>query len=600
MTRTSLGFRFFLSIGVLLLGAGVVHPAGQQGQQPPARTLTGGAGEPISVDFLAVTKDGQPIIDLKLGEVQLRVDGKARVLKSLQVMGGGSDAPSSAGEPPPAPFASNAIADGGRAIVLVVDDETLRLGNEQPMKDAIAQLLTSLPPRDRVALVTVPHGGLKVDFTTDRSKVRGEVSKILGQPAGADASADAADRTRTTLVAMSGLFDSLGGSSLGPTTVVLFSSSMSGVRGTTGISTFTRVGAGDIQQLDFEHVGDAAAAARVQLYVVEHDATITGREGLLNLTGVTGGVLLGLSGAGTDTALTRVARETSAYYVATFEPDAADRTGSTHQLSVKVTRDGAVVRARDRLPIGKAGAEMARPTPMSPHAMLLDSRAYRDMPLRTVAYAARYASDGRIKVVVVTESGDGTSTIAAAEAGLFDQAGHLAAQWTPGATDLGSSQVLAALVVKPGTYRLRMAATDATGRRATTDCDVTAELTPAGVVNLSDLAVGLSRSNAFVPRLQFTTEPVALAFLQIYTTPKTEAMAVMIEVARSLNGPAFLTMPAAIAATGDEDRFTVTAAIPIGGLEPGDYVIRALVGKAVGDDFQPAGRVVRTLRKVAK
>lgn len=52
-----------------------------------------------------------------------------------------------------------------------------------------------------------------------------------------------------------------------------------------------------------------------------------------------------------------------------------------------------------------------------------------------------------------------------------------------------------------------------------------------------------------------------------------------------------LTVPGTIGAAGD--RHSATAAIPIGALTPGDYIVRATVG-IVG---QPATRVERTLRK---
>jgi hypothetical protein len=70
----------------------------------------------------------------------------------------------------------------------------------------------------------------------------------------------------------------------------------------------------------------------------------------------------------------------------------------------------------------------------------------------------------------------------------------------------------------------------------------------------------------------------------------------MFEVARTVNGPAVVTMPGAFAATNEADRFLVTAAIPVGALPPGDYVVRATV--AAQD--QAGGRVVRAIRKVAR
>jgi hypothetical protein len=67
-------------------------------------------------------------------------------------------------------------------------------------------------------------------------------------------------------------------------------------------------------------------------------------------------------------------------------------------------------------------------------------------------------------------------------------------------------------------------------------------------------------------------------------------------VATTLNGQPLLQMMPAVDPTGEADRFNVTAAIPLGALPPGDYVIRAIVGL----EGQPEGRVVRTLRKISR
>ena len=52
-------------------------------------------------------------------------------------------------------------------------------------------------------------------------------------------------------------------------------------------------------------------------------------------------------------------------------------------------------------------------------------------------------------------------------------------------------------------------------------------------------------------------------------------------------------MPAVASRTGEDDRFAVTAAIPLQALPPDDYVIRAIVSA----EGQAEGRIVRTLRK---
>jgi len=141
-----------------------------------------------------------------------------------------------------------------------------------------------------------------------------------------------------------------------------------------------------------------------------------------------------------------------------------------------------------------------------------------------------------------------------------------------------------------------VAAAEASGRGGTADFTLDAGLAAAGSLQLSDLVLGLSRNGQFQPRLEFGSEASAMAHLEIYGGREGTQVGVMFEVARTANGPALVTMPGAFAATTEADRFLVTAAIPIGALPAGDYVVRATVAA----ENQTGGRVVRPLRKVTR
>ena len=85
-------------------------------------------------------------------------------------------------------------------------------------------------------------------------------------------------------------------------------------------------------------VGAAAEAARANFYIVPPDTSAVPAallEGIENLAGVTAGARLALASTA-ETALGRVARETSGYYVATFAPDGAERDGLNHRVEVRV------------------------------------------------------------------------------------------------------------------------------------------------------------------------------------------------------------------------------------------------------------------------
>jgi VWFA-related protein len=616
--------RRFSWLGVLLLvvAAGTVRSSGQQ--TPPGRTLAVGS-EVVTVDFIALTRDGQPILDLKLEEVTLRVSGRARTLKSLQlVTPSGAGAPASAtaaaagatpapvpeppsGDPPPPPYGTNTIGDSGRSIALVVDDESMRPNNEGPMRAAIAQFLDSLAPNDQVALATVPHGKIRTNFTTDHDAVKREATTIMGQAEQNETGSQACDRTRVTLSALIGTIETLG-RGVGPTTFILFSSNLlsenSAPRAIAGVAAGANaqnIGNCDLRPEEFQRVGAAAIAARANFYFIQHDPAINGiRSGIDNLAGVTGGHI-NWSGR-IDEALARVGRETAAYYVATFEPDPGERTGNPQQMTVRVSRPNTEVRTRPDLVIGKTGdSSAARQSSANPQAMIVDSRPFTELPIRIAGYSYRNTPDGQLKVIAIGEIIDPAGTIQGAAAGLFDQAGRLMAQAAAKPDETGRRFVTLALLAPPGTYRLRMALTDAAGQRGLAEYEVTSELVPAGPLKLSAIVLGVSRPVAgadgqfmFVPVLHFKNETSAIAQFEVYSSqPSGGGGRVVMEVASSLNGKRMFEMPALVSQTSESDKVTVTTTIPVGLLDPGDYVIRAIVGM----EGHPDGRVVRTLRK---
>jgi hypothetical protein len=76
---------------------------------------------PVTVDFRAVTEDGQPILDLKGAEVSVRVDGKLRDVHALKLVQRFRAATVSRATPP---FTTNGGGEIGRDLILLVDDDS--------------------------------------------------------------------------------------------------------------------------------------------------------------------------------------------------------------------------------------------------------------------------------------------------------------------------------------------------------------------------------------------------------------------------------------------------------------------------------------------
>ncbi|MEX2272361.1 MAG: hypothetical protein WD690_12860 [Vicinamibacterales bacterium] len=583
-------------LSLLCLFAGITVEA-QQGRPERGTDLT-------PIDIAVVMPNGQPVVDLRADEISVRLAGRSRRVRSLQMV----TAPlSNAGRAVPPPFGSNARSDEGRSVALVIDDDSFRPGREAAIREAVDALLDGLSPRDRLALVTVPYGGLKVPLTTEHERVRTALGTVVGRALEGETGSDLACRTRRTLESLAGYLTSLGFRE-SPAIVVFVTAGLASPRRDAPVT--MAPGMCELTSDTFQQVAVAGAAARAQFYVVQPAdimtagtiarETIAGAEyggsdnpveGLEHLAGVTGGKILQLTGS-PGGALGRVLQETSVHYIVGVEPGPQDRTGKSLPLDVRVSRPGVEVRARPQIAFPKPDWAATRPANPSPREMLSVPTVFRDLPLRASAFSSLDADGKTLRVTTLAEPIEPGTKLTSLVAALFDRDGKLVANWVAAEPELARAPVIGAMNVEPGAYRLRVAAIDATGRSGTADYDLEAELVQTGPLKLSSVVLGLSREGNFVPRLEFSTEPVAIGYVELYGGTPGMRVSATLEIAREQNGPALISVPLAISPAG-EGRYVAKGAVPIGALPPGDYAVRALVGI----EGQPATRVTRTLRK---
>jgi len=562
-----------------------------------------------NVDFIVTTSDGTPITDVTAEEIAIRIDGRARKIKTLRLVSVKQLPPAAAPVAAPAvPFGTNALTNDGRSMVIAIDEDSFRTGREQPLRESVDSLIARLGPGDRVLVVTMPFGSVKIPFTTDHVRVKRFISTFTGQQPRNETGSDMACRTRRVLEATAGFLGLLAFAE-GPTSVVFFTGGMAGPR-RDAIAT-RAPGMCELTAEQFNRVGRAAGSARANFYVVHpsdlvstvQTETISGTgfvgsdnplEGIEHLAGVTGGRRLPLSSAG-GSAVARIAKETAAHYVAELEPEAGDGDTRSRQVNIRASRANVTVGFRPQITLARpatapAAAAASPETAPTARQMLMTTTSFSGLPLRAAAFTA-IGTGGKVKVTALAEPADPAAPLTAVMAALIDPNGRVAAQWA--APDPTEVPLSGAMLVDPGTYRLRVAATDKAGRGGAADYEFDAQLTPAGTLQLSSLILGISQSGAFVPKLQFGREPVALASLELSGPIAGPRLALGLELARTMDGPAITNTRLAIERIG-EDHYQATGAIAMGALPPGDYVVRAIVGV----EGQPAVRVTRTLRKV--
>jgi hypothetical protein len=563
--------------------AGILLGIVSAGDWPAGVRAQGGLT--TTIDFRAVGADGKPIRDLKAEEVTIRVAGRPRPVKALRMVeaggSGGAGAPAAAVPPP---FGTNAGggagASGGRIVLIVVEDETLPAGGEVPLREAIGGFLDALSPADRVAFAVAPRDTAATGFGAGKEKIKAALAAVSGRSR--VASGNERDcRSRDTLLTLRSMLGQFAGSAQ-PVILLFFSADLATPSGTSSGGTC------DLTTDQYQNLGTTAAAARAHVFVINHHNSVAGRnEGLETVASVTGaGSVHRL--AGQKDLLTKIVAETSAYYEATIDAESSDRAGQAQRMDLRVSRDGVEVHHRPEVVL--SATTSAKPG-TAPRDMLRETRAFGDLPLRVVGIPSRDAG-GRIKVAVFAEPVDAAAKLTAGEIALIDGSGKFAPAVLD-AKQLAGRPIVSALSVAPGPYRLRFAAVDGGGRAGAADYQINASLTDAGPLKMSGLMITGLKNNAIAPQLQFSNEPSALAYFEIYGE-LTGQVAARIEVASSLDGPALQTIQPGGQKTNEADKFVLTAPIPIEALKPGDYVVRAFVAV----QGQPEGKIVATFRKV--
>jgi len=576
-----------------------------------AASTLGGSGAPqqdaaraTRLIVRAVAGSGEPVTDLKPSDLTIRTDGRPREVKALDLVSlaetqpAAGAAPSVNASPLPPPFSTNAAAPaaapGGREILFILDEEGVGPGREEPLRSAIGQIVSALGPRDRVGLLSLRVGGIQVPPTAERkAQVTDAMKNFVGGGSANEDSGAMTCRAKRSMGSLTGLFRS----SPPGRTLILLSPGITAIQG--GVQRMADVKQEQAPELcqirsnDFDELTSAAYSSPANLYVIYYAdgaaASAHGsapQQGLENIVGSTGGEFIRLVG-GSEKAVQRIVRETTSYYIATLD-DAA--TGAVRRVDAKATRPDVKIHAR---PATAAAGGATSTRKMSPRDMLATTATFNQVPLRATGHVSRQgASD--MKLVTFFEPGDPSLKLTAASVGLVDEKGTVKRQWSAKPEELERSPITAALPIEPGKYRVRVAATTATGGGAV-DYDIVAALQEAPPLKFGGMMLGVTNERGFTPKLQFSrTDTMAVGVAEVYGVPKGANVTVQFEIAESA-----AAQPRGAAAGSLQNGATEDTRIVVGGfgietLEPGDYVMRAIVSI----DGKVAGTVMRTLRKV--
>ena len=436
---------------------------------------------------------------------------------------------------------------------------------------------------------------------------------------------ESVQRTRDSVVALGALVASLGRLS-GPKTLVLVSEGLIVGSEPRYMGEFLP---------DATALAEAAARASVAIYVLRVDrssadydasarfgATPTSSEdemmrraGLDTIAGAARGTMFNIVGTG-DAAFERLNLETSGYYLLGIERAESDQDGKRHKIGVVVARKGVTVRARREFgPLTSAPAERLVKPEEEVAAMLGSPLPANDLSLRVTTYAIKDPEKSKVRIIISADIDQDRTEPGEYTVGLIlrDQENRVPASWIERKTlspldpsRPGPAVYTVAEVVDPGSYTLKLAATDATGRRGSVEHPVVARLASAEGLEVSDLLVAdrpQQGGGAWRPAVEAVVRDALAAFVEVYSADggRLKQASVRFEVAADEKSPALVSVDSRVQETKEADRSATEGRILLGLLPPGEYLARAVVllsGRPVTTVFRPV-RVAGTLPALA-
>jgi VWFA-related protein len=496
----------------------------------------------LRLDVTVVTDDGTPVRDLRPEDFVVTVDGRPRPVRSAEFVdlrSSGGDSTTETRDPARS-FSTNSPQGTGRITVLAVDEETLYEGQELALLDYLGRFLDDMGPADRTGLLVLPHPsgkGRHVEMTSNVAEIRDALSRVHAVPRGPGDLSPSERIGANTFVPADPFKNPVdaGVLSIVRNELTNLAEVLANVEGPKTIVLLSRDVPGGVANLpDLQTFAEKAARARIKLYVVRQipvpgvsadgapdDSAGTG-EGLFELAGLTGGVVLDAVGRGQG-AFERIARETSGSYIVGVEPDQSTPFSKPLKVSVKVTKPGLTVRSPKQIVPPLTGTTPDPKQTMG--TLLMQPRLSTEIPMRIAAFTARSGEKNKLKSVLVVEMENAESPISWGFQARQDNKVRADAFEPAAAGELVNENlrsVSTSVVLSPGQYRLIFGAIGADGRRGTVQHPLDVTLHKAGNLEFSDVFVGAAVGGHFRPRIVFGPDNRSLtAFVELYPAPKT-------------------------------------------------------------------------------
>ncbi len=598
----------------------------------------------LHVEVSVLDPSGQPVRDLQASDFTVTVDGRPRKVLFAQFSGAFADTATG----PAAPLTArgtNIAAPAGRAVAFVVDVESLRSENEKLLLDTASRMVDSFGPNDAASLVPVP--GTAIPLTRERSQVIESLQRLRGMSVtsasirhfftideavaferrdkrviaevierectkaeerarvmeGADprcppeVEGEARQRlleVRAHTQALLGAIEQVAGTLARvdvPKTIVLVSAALpfdpESVTSFQHVDRTLRQAGVTLHGIHLDQPGtDASQRFRPG---VESLVSRDQQSGLANLASVSGGTFVTVVGTAAG-AFDRLRNEIAYSYDLGLEAAAEDANGGSRPITIDVRRPNVRVRARKELvvppPVTGAAERLAQ--------LMSQPFDVGQLPITAVVQTVRGEEAATVQSVLIADVARGVASDPPIRYALAVAQGGATVFQTDGTAPAkpdGVAQIVTSAQLKPGRYRLRIAAVDAAGRGGALEMPISAGIRRAGELQLSDVLVGTG--DPFAPMLQLRAGDPLVSAIELYSAEpgRFQNAAVTFEVRTAPTAPPVATTAAALKATDAERRQIAQAILPTSQWPAGEYQVSAIV-RAAG---QIVGKVSGTI-----
>ena len=285
-----------------------------------------------------------------------------------------------------------------------------------------------------------------------------------------------------------------------------------------------------------------------------------------------------------DSAFNRLTVELSGYYLLSFEPESGDRDTKSHKIKIEVPgRKNATVRARNEFSVDA-------PHTLTTEQQLADAIAApllaSDIGLKLTTFSFTENEGNRVRVVIAAEidrSQNAGRKLSLAYTVVDSRDQIVSSQLEPEVTlpvrpESQTQTYLGAITTSTGTYRIKLAVVDDTGKRGSVEHTIQARLTNAGQLHVTDLLLGEEggAGGGLIPTVSANfTGDLLHGYLELHSeAPEVlRSATVALEVAASPDTRALESAPVRFDdASATPARRAAEGVVPIALLPAGEYL----------------------------